>query len=101
MLCESCNKAEATVHITEVVAEAPGEMKKRDLCEACFSQSELAKKVHGKIIHASKCDYCGAPAAAGWAAGVWAADGTGSEESRFLCEQCQEDLKRKGPDRAA
>ena len=45
MLCEKCNKAEATVHITEMVANAPGEMKKRDLCEACFSQSELAKKV--------------------------------------------------------
>ena len=48
MLCEKCKTAEATVHITEVVAEAPGEMKKRNLCEACFSQSELAKKVHGR-----------------------------------------------------
>ena len=85
------------------IAEARDEMKKRDLCEACFSQSELAKKVSGMTIHASKCDYCGAPAATGWAAGMWGADGTGGEESHFLCEHCQEqeDLKRKGPDRAA
>src|SRR5438105_3268760 len=101
MLCEKCNKAEATVHITEEVAEAPSEMKKRDLCEACFSLSQLAKELHGKTIHASKCDYCGAPAVTGWAAGVWGVDGTGREESHFLCEQCREDLKRKGPDRAA
>ena len=51
MLCEKCKTAEATVHITEiteVVANAPGEMKKRELCEACFSQSDLGKKVNAK-----------------------------------------------------
>lgn len=48
MLCEKCNKQEATVHVTEVVAEAPDEMKKHDFCEACFSQTELAKKVKSK-----------------------------------------------------
>lgn len=48
MLCEKCKTAEATVHITEVVADAPDEMKKSDLCEACFSQTELAKKVKAK-----------------------------------------------------
>jgi protein-arginine kinase activator protein McsA len=49
MLCENCNTAEATVHITEIVAGAPNEMKKRDFCDACFSQSDLAKKLSGKI----------------------------------------------------
>jgi protein-arginine kinase activator protein McsA len=49
MLCEQCKTAEATVHITELVAGAPAEeMKKRDFCEGCFSQTDLAKKVSGK-----------------------------------------------------
>ena len=48
MLCEKCKKVEATVHITEVVAGGPNEMKRRDFCEACFSQSDLDKKVSGK-----------------------------------------------------
>ena len=48
MLCEKCNKQEATVHVTKVVAEAPEEMKKHDFCEACFSQTELAKTVNSK-----------------------------------------------------
>ncbi len=50
MLCEKCNKAEATVHITEVVADAPEEIKKRDFCVVCFSQSDLAKKFGGKLL---------------------------------------------------
>jgi protein-arginine kinase activator protein McsA len=48
MLCEKCHKTKATVHVTEVVAGAPSEMKKRNLCKACFSESQLAKKVKGK-----------------------------------------------------
>lgn len=51
MLCEKCNKQEATVHVTEVVAEAPDQLKKRDFCEACFNQSELATtKLRGTIL---------------------------------------------------
>ena len=48
MLCEKCHKTEATVHVTDVVVGALNEMKKRNLCEACFSESQLAKKVRGK-----------------------------------------------------
>ena len=48
MLCEKCKKVEATVHITETVADAPDQMKKHDFCEACFSQSGLAKMAGGK-----------------------------------------------------
>ena len=50
MLCEKCNKQEATVHVTEVVAEAPDQMKKREFCEACFNQTELATKLTGNIL---------------------------------------------------
>ena len=48
MLCGKCNKEEATVHVTEEVAEAPDKMKNHDFCEACFSQTELARKVNRK-----------------------------------------------------
>jgi hypothetical protein len=48
MLCEKCKKAEATVHITEIIADSPHEMRKRDLCQVCFNQSDLPKKMGGK-----------------------------------------------------
>lgn len=44
-------------------------------------------------ISKSRCEYCGAPAVAGWASGSWSADGTKSEEAHFWCRQCQDDLK--------
>ncbi len=50
MLCEKCNEQEATVHVTEVVAEAPDEMKKHDFCEACFSQTQFARKFGSKVL---------------------------------------------------
>ena len=53
MLCEKCNKAEATVHITEVVADSPEEMKKRNFCVACFSQGDLAQKLGRKLPEAT------------------------------------------------
>jgi protein-arginine kinase activator protein McsA len=53
MLCEKCKKAEATVHVTEVAAGAPEEMKKRDFCVACFGESDLAKKLGGELPEAT------------------------------------------------
>ena len=43
MLCEKCQKREAVVHVTEVVADSPDEMKKHNLCEPCFAESDLSK----------------------------------------------------------
>ncbi len=45
MLCEQCHNTEATVHITEVVA---GQMTKRNLCEACWNETESSEKWKGK-----------------------------------------------------
>jgi protein-arginine kinase activator protein McsA len=42
MLCETCQKREAVVHVTEVVA---GEMKRHNLCETCFAESDLSKVI--------------------------------------------------------
>ena len=55
-------------------------------------QSEEAGEGFAKKIRESKCDYCGAPAAAGWDSAVWGADGTKAEEGHFFCEKCLEDL---------
>ena len=57
MLCEKCKTAEATVHITEAVADASEEMQKHDFCEACFSQTDLAKKLSGKMANATSCGF--------------------------------------------
>ena len=48
MLCEKCHKTEATVQVTEVVAESPGQMRKRNLCEARWGDTDIAKKLSGK-----------------------------------------------------
>jgi protein-arginine kinase activator protein McsA len=42
MLCEKCQTREASVHVTEIVAESK-EMKKHNFCEACFKESHLSK----------------------------------------------------------
>jgi hypothetical protein len=55
-------------------------------------QSEEAGHGFAKKIRKSKCDYCGAPAAAGCVSGFRDADGTKTEERHFECEQCLEDL---------
>jgi protein-arginine kinase activator protein McsA len=39
MLCERCNKEEAVVHLTV------NEDEKLNLCEACYRESEIAKKI--------------------------------------------------------
>lgn len=58
MICQMCNKAEATVHLTQVVG---GKARKLDLCAACakkcgvddptgFSMIEVLKKLAGIIV---------------------------------------------------
>jgi protein-arginine kinase activator protein McsA len=42
MLCENCNKEEATVHL--IICSGTGN-EKRNLCESCFRQSDVAKKI--------------------------------------------------------
>jgi hypothetical protein len=54
---------------------------------SCETGEGFAKK-----ITTSKCDYCAAPAAGGWASAILDADGTNTEEAHFLCEQCHQDL---------
>jgi protein-arginine kinase activator protein McsA len=62
MLCENCKTAEATIHITEVVADAPEEMEKHDFCAACFDRTDLAKRLSGKMADATSvwfhCNHC-------------------------------------------
>jgi protein-arginine kinase activator protein McsA len=43
MLCENCNREEATVHLT--VPSRTGNEKRRNLCESCFRESEVAKRI--------------------------------------------------------
>ncbi len=57
MRCEKCKTAEATVHTTEVVADAPEQMKKHDFCVACFGQTDFAKRPGGKMADATSCGF--------------------------------------------
>jgi protein-arginine kinase activator protein McsA len=42
MLCERCNKEEAVVHLTLI---SPNGDEKRNLCESCYRESDIAKKI--------------------------------------------------------
>jgi protein-arginine kinase activator protein McsA len=42
MHCEKCNKEKAVVHITVV---SPSGDEKWNLCESCYRDSEIAKKI--------------------------------------------------------
>jgi protein-arginine kinase activator protein McsA len=42
MLCEQCNKEEAVVHLTVI---SPNGDEKRNLCETCYRESEIANKI--------------------------------------------------------
>ncbi|MGE5736627.1 MAG: hypothetical protein ACM34E_16155 [Acidobacteriota bacterium] len=42
MLCERCNKEKAVVHVTVV---SPNGEEQRNLCESCYRESEIAKKI--------------------------------------------------------
>jgi protein-arginine kinase activator protein McsA len=42
MLCERCNKEEAVVHFTVI---SPNGDEKRNLCESCYRESDIAKKI--------------------------------------------------------
>ena len=93
MLCENCHQREANCHLHTV---KDGIVTSRDLCSECYDASspEAMKLAEAQLdLHCQYCQYCGAPAATGWAAGIWSAEGTGSEEAHFRCEQCEEDLK--------
>jgi hypothetical protein len=69
-----------------------------ELPKGCKNLADLlnppkpSKQAGEGFLKESKCDYCGAPAAAGCASGIWTADGTKTEEAHFWCERCQEDL---------
>jgi hypothetical protein len=63
-----------------------------DLLKSAKKPENSGKKSLGSN-HKSKCEYCGAPAVAGWGSGVWIADGTWSEETHAWCERCDDDLR--------
>ena len=50
MLCEKCQKTEARVHLIEGVPGS-GEMRKHNLCEPCFKERDLSKKLIGKVCY--------------------------------------------------
>ncbi len=57
MRCEKCKTAEATIHITQVVGDAPEQMKKHDFCVACFGQTDFAKTASREMADATSCGF--------------------------------------------
>jgi hypothetical protein len=44
MLCQKCKKQEALVHLT-IVKPGSKQMTKRNLCESCYNESDISKKI--------------------------------------------------------
>jgi protein-arginine kinase activator protein McsA len=49
MLCEKCNKREATVHLTSCATEKSGVIQ-HDFCEDCFPLSSMSKSEQAAAI---------------------------------------------------
>jgi len=66
-LCEVCQKAQATVHLCQAVANHPQKMTSQDYCEECYRQREAAAGREAEILptEIGACYYCGNPAKIG------------------------------------
>ncbi len=42
MMCQACKKEEAVVHLTVITPDGD---ERRDLCESCYRESGIAKKI--------------------------------------------------------
>ncbi len=87
MLCQSCQKREATCHVTSILGDL---IQKRDLCPECF---EAISPGAGTWAPAdSPCQYCGGQAFSGGTDLL--ALLTGIEQVRLMCVPCNAEFQR-------
>jgi protein-arginine kinase activator protein McsA len=100
MLCEKCQKREATCH---VMTEVEGGSTTSDLCNECFEATPSKARDLAAEMEAARCQYCGdkvftaASESFMWTPGV--------EQTKYMCRPCtlehqqftQQELQKMSP----
>jgi protein-arginine kinase activator protein McsA len=90
MLCQKCQKREATCHICNVVDG--GNSTSLDLCSECFETESPEAKEWAAESAASVCEYCGGSPCAGGT--DFLAMVTGVQKSKYMCLLCSMEHNR-------
>jgi protein-arginine kinase activator protein McsA len=83
MLCESCQKNEATCHICAIV---DGSLQSKDLCIECHEASSPEASEFSEAQRAARCLYCGGQPCAGGTDVL--AMVTGVQKLKVMCMPC-------------
>ena len=89
MLCETCQKRDATVHFTTISGDV---LKKVDLCDECFRASNLPHAHELTEAQEAGCRYCGGKAHCGGADPIAGLGGV--KKISFMCRPCAEEYFR-------
>jgi hypothetical protein len=107
MLCDKCQKREATVHHThftsvqgnDVTCVAGDDPKEGNLCQECYEASNPTEAQEVARATAAGCQYCGGTPYSGGPDSLAKLSGAG--RWRFLCQRCTNEyygfLRRKMP----
>jgi protein-arginine kinase activator protein McsA len=89
MLCESCQKNEATCHVCTIV---DGVSQSRDLCIECHEASSPEARELSAAQRDARCEYCGGQPCAG-GTDIFAMM-TGVQKLKFMCMPCSMEHNR-------
>src|SRR5579862_5904557 len=89
MLCESCQKNEATCHVCTII---DGISRSRDLCVECHEASSPEAREFSAAQKAAHCEYCGGQPCAGGT--DFLALVTGVQKLKFMCMPCSMEHNR-------
>jgi len=95
MLCDICQKREATVHIAHGTSNGGHVPKPSDLCGDCFESSnptEASKASGIEKVWEAGCQYCGGPPVIGGADPL--ATISGIHKLRCMCRPCADEYHR-------
>lgn len=100
MLCEKCQKREATIHVTvNYAGSTQGEPSPSELCDECFGSSKLPGATGWRHAWQSGCRYCGGEPYTGSGASFPNLNYT--HKVSFMCKSCAEEhfgfLRTKWP----
>lgn len=89
MLCEICQKSEATCHVCTI---ADGVSKSRDLCVECHEANSPDAREFSAAQRVAHCEYCGGQPCAGGTG--FLALVTGVQKVKFMCMPCSMEHNR-------
>jgi protein-arginine kinase activator protein McsA len=89
MLCENCQKREATVFVKAIEGDV---IKSRDLCSECHDSSSPEARDFSNARREGRCEYCGDQPCAG-GTDIFAMM-TGVQKMKFMCMLCSMEHNR-------